>query len=537
MKNKRRNRSKLLSYKGILPLRFMMVLVLAISVIYKLNAQDPIVYSIFLPDLNATLLPVTRSNNPSTLMLLPNIEYGNLGLEYEHESGNFKPVLTEGVNNSLAFSTEKYRFFDKTVVYGSFSVGKKWDVFADYANVEDPYRDNPYVLVDTVGGDKVDRQAYRIKGKVAHSFGKSVFAFAVDYRVGLSAQTRDPRAKIMVNQITFQPGYMYRFNQFDLGFNVGVDYRNEEINVQVIEDNRQDNLYYLLGLRAATTLRDNSFLRRYKRLNYQAEGQFSNTWLSIVAGGQTTEENVLDGEHNWAVSRNFSRLNQVKTYLITNLTFKKEARIHSLKLNVNLLNGNGAEIIQKKELLPPFNQEVWVDVAENQSFRQQALEAELSYRFTKQYSKYMRNYALGIDVRLFDYLSEYRILDDKLAYQNLNFKAYYLKTFTIKRGLIVVEPSLLYAVNLKSNLKITDYDLQENITLPPYYQEIENRIVRPDFNYITSDFFMPALNLSYEREILKTRNKVFFKAGAHWVFPQDNSSLRKNYTITAGITL
>lgn len=517
----------------------LLILILVSQAFFKrVSAQDSSAYSIFLPQLTSVLVPLSQSQNPSAILLLPQIEYGNLNVGYGHASGNFKPVLIEGVANSLNFSTEKFRFFKRTVIYGSFMSGKQWDAFADYSNADNPYSGNPYVMLDTVGHDDINRQYYQLKGKLVHRFGKNVVAASVDYRVSLAAQTRDPRAKILVNRINFMPGYLLQLDKLNMGVNIGVDYRNEEINVQVIQENRQDNVYYLLGLRSATTLRDHSFLRRYNRLGYQSEVQLSSSWLTIILGGEIAEENIDDGEYNWAVSRSFARLNQISTYVQSNLTFKKEKQVHAINLKAEREARRGAEIIQSKELLPDNDRETWVKIAENQSFKQNELMATLWYSYTKLRSQHLRNFSLGGKLRYATYRSEYRVLDDHMEYQNLQLNVFGFKTFPTKNGLFILEPSCIYGLNIDRKLKITDYEGNEEISLPPYYKVIENKLVRPDFNYFTSGYLIPSLQVTYERKINKSSNKMYLQGAFECMLSENiSANVRNKVSVTLGFTL
>lgn len=502
------------------------------------KGQDSALYSVNYPEVTALLYPVSASANAAAMYVLPQKDFGYLDVGISHKNGAFKPTMTEKVSNHFKFSTEKYVFLKNTVLYGSFSGNKKWDKDVNYSNVSNPYRGTPYLMVDTVGGDNYDREFYNLKGAVAQAFGKSIIGASVDYNIELAAQNRDPRAKNVVTSFNFKPGYLLQLQAFSVGLNLGFDYYNEEINVKNIEQARIDNMYYLLGLRSAITLRDNSFLRKYMQYGYNAEMQFTNKWLTVFAGGEMSNETVDDGEFAWAVQRNFARLKGGNFYLNGVFTFTPKSNIHQLTFNTKVDKHKGTEIIQKKELIPPFDNVKWVTLDENLTYSKRQQEFGLHYCVTKMKSAYTRNYAVGFQANYYNELEEYLLLNDEKSVSNLALSAYFYKLFTWENSMLSVRPKLSYQLNLQSNLDITDPSELPGVTLPDYYLTIEEMLVRPDYNYFSSSYFSPELRVTFEKDMKKSKNKIFIKGDLKWILPEDSSmGYRQFLSASVGITL
>lgn len=516
-------------------MRFMIFLLCAF---FQLKAQDSVNYSVNYLRVAELLSPVSQSANAASLYFLPRVEYGTLSLDISHQKGAFKPIMSAKESSGVGLFTEKYRFFKNTVLYGSFSGNKRWDKNVNYSNVNNPYRVTPYLMLDTVGNDENDREFYQLKGAIASAFGKSVFGASLNYQVGLMAQNRDPRAKNLVTQLQVKPGYFLQLKNINIGFNVGYSYFSEDIQVKNIEQNRLDNMYYLLGLRSAITLRDNSFLRLYKRNGYNAEVQFSNQWLTFFAGGEMSNETADDGEYGWSVQRNFARLKQKNFYVNGIFTFSPKNNLHQLKSFAKLDACKGTEIIQKKESIPPFDIVDWVTIAENDSYTKQQLQISLDYTITRMQTAFTRNYVIGFEADYAKELEEYLVFKDKKELSNLEISTYFIKQFICKSAMLSFKPILSYNLNLESSLSITDFSQTPDIVLPPYYTVIENRLVRPDFTYFTTNYFSPELRITYEKALRNSKNKFFVKGNFKWILPEDNwKGYRQLLTGIVGITL
>ncbi len=501
-------------------------------------AQDSTRYSLYLTDLYTVMYPVTNSANAATLRALPAIEYGTLGLGYAHESGNFKPVLTEGISNGVNFSTEKYRFFKRTAVYGNFSADRTWDAFADYFNTENAYRGTPYILLDTVGHDQVERQVYRIEGRVAHSIGNHTIGASVRYKAGLSAQNRDPRAKIMVSEFTVGPGYMWQIGHQKLGITAGWDYRSEEVEVKVIEDFQEYTLYYLLGIRAATSLSSNSFVRRYNRQGYRVEGQWANAWLTCIMGGNASEEGVTDGMYSLTDNKDFARMQNTALYANLFATFREHENLHSIVLKSQINEGKGTEIVQKKIVQPPYNQDVWVPIGENQSYVQNEGQANLNYRYTRLKTRYLRDFSVEANVALNSFSATYRLLDDHVKYTNLGLGGGIVKNLPLGNGLLTAQANVRFVKNVDKQLNITDFSEDANVTLPPHYATLENVVVRPDYAFFTSGFWESGIRFTYALPLQGNGTQMYLSSGymGRWA-TGERKHKRQHFSCSVGITL
>jgi hypothetical protein len=511
--------------------RFWHIILLFILCLPDLSGQDSsVVLSLNTFEVIGLVNPWLSTGNPAGMAFNPRLFPGEVKAGYDGQWGGYKKAQQGGRLNSYSFGARSYTAAGNSVFFGSFRYNKSFEKGTHYTDVNDPYRGTPYLLIDTIGGDIYDREFFAIKGVMTTPLGGRVFlGLSSSLDVGLASQNRDPRPMNKVLDLNLSPGLVIKLPVVDVGINLLYDYYNEDIEIEIIEKNKEYDFFMMHGLATRTSHEAKSFYRLYKNNRAGASVQFDlklGTVKSLFGarlqyGLETADDGRKAGDATWSSIKNDSRLkiNMLDVFNIT--TIGKGPYIHSLKANLSMTGMLGTEIIQRLET-PETGVSNWVTYAKEEKYDASETKVSFSYRMMKMKSPFLKNYELAAGVDYYDYTQDYYLPDRKEAYSNLLLSLEFGKSFYAGRHLLTLSCDLLYKENLSSTL-----DFMEDSF---FFKEL----VSPDHRYNTSNYFAPALGVAWEIPVKKIFSKYFFNTH-YQLYLADSDDTRSYFSFGTGL--
>ncbi len=185
-------------------------------------------------------------------------------------------VMQEGRGHTLGdIGVDTYmRMSDKSVVWGnaSFTTGMvrdvKWSSAAEYDRL------HPYVVGDSVGGNRTTRR-YAFGGGYSGRSGRWTWGADVSYIAAIYYRDRDPRIKDVVSDLTIKLGATYSLStQYALGVSGGLTVYNQDCDVEFYNPMNNIFEYALTGLGTTYVRFNGSENPAYEGFGYNAALQF-----------------------------------------------------------------------------------------------------------------------------------------------------------------------------------------------------------------------------------------------------------------------
>lgn len=473
-----------------------------------------------------------NTSNPAGLHYNKGTLPGMLNLFYGIEDGDYKRVQEGDQVNIYSFQSKSYVKVKDVNLFGSFRYDKSYEKDLDYSNVNNPYRETPYSLIDTIGGDTYDREFFYIEGAMSLPMGEStVLGVSCDFGVGVAVQENDPRPQNKVLDLTFSPGIIHSFGKLSAGLNLIYQYYNEEVEIDIVEENTTATIFRTLGPGVYTYHEASSFNRLYKRNTMGAEGQFNyhNNQLDVILGAkgvyfkETAQDGGKGGDASWSYLRDYSEFEGIDWNIFGNLQVNKDLLYHRLSLNCHILTAKGTEVIENLEQVGNLDNEDWVFYMNEPKYYSNKLEADLNYDFIKMKSKTLKNYAFMLNVGYNSYEEEYHIPFQEQRYSNAvcGFEAQ--KTMGLRKTSFSVATGLYYKMNIDGEQKYEVVNFMNSL------------ILNPDYEFLTDNYYAPVLNFSYERPLNKYFDKIFIDAKTRLLIGENGQS-RMIANFSAGVT-
>jgi len=482
-------------------------------------------------DLMPVLNPWLYSTNPAGLSLNPNILPGKMNLAYRAETGDYKRVQQGDNINHYYFQTQRYTKIENTFFYGSFSYDKSFDKGTDYSNVNNPYRGTPYLLIDTIGNDIYDREFFTLKGVLSTSLDNNIsWGLSTEINVGLASQNRDPRPQNKVLKLSISPGLLFSYSKLNIGFNLLYSYYNEDISIDIIEQYEQMAFFQLHGLGTYISHVAGSFNRLYKQNSFGGETQvnYKSGNINSLTGARLlyVKEIANDGRKaahaSWSYIKNDSELEGTNLEIYNTTTINHNSSIHYFHTNLKITNMLGTEIIQRIETSGETGATNWVTYAKEEKYCSTLIDAEFSYNYLKMKEEFVRNYEFTFALNYYGFEQSYYIPDREKTYKNFILSLSFDKSFYLNKHAFSISAGLRYKKNISSRL-----NFEENTF-------IYNEILLPDYNFLTSNFYAPRFELSYEIPLNKIFNKYFFMTSID-LYRGNNDQTRTIFNFSTGV--
>lgn len=476
--------------------------------------------------------PWLFTTNPAALSQMNLSLKGILNVDYSFENGDYKRVQQGDKMNSYKFATSSYSQINDISLYGSFNFEKSLENGLNYSNVNDPFRLTPYQVVDTIGNDIYDREFYSASGGISKPFGnKLILGLASDFTVGLAAQNRDPRPQNKVFNMTVSPGLIWKLDKFKLGANFIYQYYNEEIEINIVRANYQATFFTLHGPGIATFHEAASFNRLYMRnsLGFDLQFAYENSKTKSINGLRflVHEETAGDGrkaaDASWSYIKDDSQLNAFQFDLYNTTSLMNNERIHSFgyMLNVNTLLGK--EIIQRLERIDGIDMDDWVTYGVEEKYGAEDFKLNVYYHYFKLKSGSQKDCGLKLYADYHSFIENYYIPNQEAYYKNLSFGISIDKVFYPHSKSFSLGMNLKYKMNLDGAQNFSDYTF------------LAEKILMPDFEYLTCNYLAPGLNVAFEIPTRKIFDQYFIKSAVEFYLGSNGQS-RTIFNLSTGVT-
>lgn len=483
-----------------------------------------------MPVLNPWLI----TDNPAGLSQNTNVRPGEMAIGFVNESGDFKHVLQGKNIQHYRFETKQYKKINKTSLYGFFSYDKSLEKQLNYSEVNNPYRGTPYLLIDTMKmeGNTYDREFLKLNGAFSTPLNKNIsWGIATDFRVGLSSQNRDPRPKNKVLNLSVTPGLLFSGSKFGFGLNFIYKYYNEDIASIIVRENTQMTFFSLHGLGTFIYHTAASYYRLYKQNNFgiNAQAGYHSGRVRSLLGAKLTllKETVVDGRGegnaSWAHIKSCSELRGVNLKIYHTTVIYSGIFLHQFLANLNIRQLIGTEIIQRLENDPDHNyMENWVTYGTDEKYGSYLLTSNLNYRFIKLKDGAKPDITMDAGISYLFSEQRYYIPNQKENYKNLAALLRFSKSFFFDKSEFSASAVFRYKQNLSGTLNLEDTNF------------IVRKIIAPEYKFMTQNYILFGMGLSYEIPIKKSRTKYFIKTQAEFI-RADDKRIRNYLTVNTGI--
>lgn len=476
--------------------------------------------------------PWLFSGNPTALsqanMLLPAI----INVNYNYENGDYKRVQQGDQLSLYNFSTFSYSKIKDISLFGKFSYDKSFEKGLDFSNMNDPFRLTPYQIIDTLGNDTYDREFFSVAGGVSKPLGQRLtLGLSGDFVVGLAAQNKDPRPQNKVFTLNVSPGMSYKLGKFTLGFNLLYAYYTEEIEITIIRENYQAVFFSVYGLGTAISDETESFNRLYKRNSGGAETQlfYQNTKIKSVSGASLKyyEEKAGNGikstNATWSYIRKNSRLNGLLFDAYNNTSYFGENNIQQTGIALKINTMLGQEIIQKLDPIEGTDLEDWVTYALEQKYGAKDYQIDVFYQYLKLKNGSQENFLAKVFANYHYFKHNYYLPNQEEYYKNLMFGATFNKVFLLGNKTLTVGLNMKYKLNIDGSQNFSDYTF------------IAEKILVPDYEYLTSNYYAPGLEFAFEIPLKKLFDQFFIKSTVD-MYQGNNGQSRTIFNFSTGVT-
>lgn len=466
--------------------------------------------------------PWLNTSNPAGLNMNTGTLPGRMNFNYNLKEGDYKRVQEGESFKAYSLQSESYSRIKDLNFYGNFSYDKSFENGLNYSNTNNPYRGTPYDLIDTLGNDNYNREFFTLNGAISKPFSpKTILGVAYDFNVGVSVQDRDPRPQNKVLDISLRPGFIYDWSKIKLGLNLIYNYYNEEIDIDIIKENTYMTIFKTLGPEVNLYHEAKSFNRLYKRNSggFDAQINYLSGSLNTLIGTKFLyfEEGVQDGgkggDASWNYLRDLATLKGMDWKIYGNLQISNENDYHILNAEFNIITNLGIEKLENLEQLGVLDIQDWVFYMEDQKYNSSKIDASLSYRYLKMKDECSKNYSLSLNSGYSSFEESYYIPFQNQNYNNAFVSLEGLKAFFIKN----VQLSLMGGFKYKMNLG-GEQDFERD-------DFINERLLYPDFLYLTSNYYAPKLKIVYEIPLRKLFDKLFINAEAEYYNGDNGQSL------------
>jgi len=329
------------------------------------------------------------TSNPSSLGLFDVPEAGYAAFGGDYLSGSYKRSMDEGSRYSYGFNSDSYRSLKDLNLYGSFSYSQQYLKDKAWSENYDPYGGNPYVAGSSLPGNYV-RQifGFNASGSSRLLFNRIWCGLAVDYKVGDSSRSNDPRSRVQLADYDIRPGIFVRLSDVSrLGINGVYRFRKEKMLKPVTKaDNIERYTYYCQkGMSEYSESGLLFFTRRYVGNYYGGDVQYIMTdpssTIAIDAGAVYRDE-IVEGL-NREIPGAYS---STKIHAKAECQFIGSSLRHNLALSGSYSMGSAEEYLQQQ--VTETNEQgivdsYWKTMMKNVCYKDSGMEASALWKMSK----------------------------------------------------------------------------------------------------------------------------------------------------------
>ena len=328
-----------------------------------------------------------QTQNAAGLSLDSAANRGIAYFDYSHSDGDLHRVQEGGMNNNLAFFTERYQKIGQYLYgYGSFrfDMGRTKD--RAWSDVIRSHNSNPFISGSSVAG-KYDNQDFELNASLASvplagfTYGANLF-----YKVGDLSRLRDPRSRINLAEYRLTPAITYSTGSNTLGLALHYDRRKEKLpGLSTVQTDPNLKYYVMTGLENATgTIGGyNGYMREYVNHEFGAElnyGYRSETFRSLNSLTFAHGTEYVYGTNKYEPGRYFNN----RYGLASRNRLQSGRLLHSADLTLDYEEAYADEYRQERisetDSITGFNSVSWHTVFTYKK-RYQMKKADLSFHY------------------------------------------------------------------------------------------------------------------------------------------------------------
>lgn len=183
----------------------------------------------------------------------------------------------------------------------------------------------------------------------------------------------------------------------------------------------------------------------------------------------------------------------------------------------------GIEIIQRLEQVDSTVLDDWITYKEEEKYYATDVKLNVFYEYLKLKNNQQRNFAIKAFGYYHSFSQNYYIPNQEENYQNLLFGVAFDKSFDIKKNTLTIGLGLKYKFNLDGVQNFSDYTF------------IAEKILSPDFEFLTSNYYAPGLEVAFEIPMKKIFNQYFIKSTVD-IYKGDKDHSRTILNFSTGVT-
>ncbi len=457
-----------------------------------------------------------QSENPAGLSLAGVPDAGNTLFSWDVLQGSFyRPQEAEAMRR-FGFFSERYQSLKRLRFRGNFAFQTINEDNRQWSNVNDALNGNPYVLASERGGDW-KRQFYQL------GFGASTdkllnllfFGIDVNYIVQSGARQNDPRPLNNANLLEVKPGFIFPLgNRSQIGIHGFYSNQNEEISITVSNTDEQQRWYRIRGLGEYRTGQAIGLTRAYNGSTIggglQYATGFGNTFLHLEASLKQAGIDATDGS---SVIQHGGEFNVTTTEAILRMNNHGPSCQHHTMLFFRMDQREGIEHSQSYDNVL----ERWVTFATTLRYRSDYMGGGIDYAYYRGKSSSDFSWMAGLGARYVSEDARFLLPLSSLDTRYIDLHIRGAKPISRNRQSFYLSALAGYKMLLDSKLVIHPEVFASGRT------DIANNVVKPDFDWQSSDFIHSALGLGYQRGFGNNANHIWMSLSINRIHPLDQT--------------
>lgn len=468
--------------------------------VLKANAQNNI-----LPKISTKKIELENqwlhTNNINGYLFNSIIPLGEFELNYNTELGNHKPSQISDKTNNYGFSANKTLQIKNTLFKGKVEYKNKNQKHVGWTARMNPNTNNPYMLADSMSG-LYEKNYVNINGGFTHKINsKFASGININYMVANGAKIKDPRPKNKLYELEIMPAFILSIKNIKIGTNIYWKSGRELISYSVVEPMVSYRLFRFLGLgKGRKSINTQFYNRNYYTqdigVEIQTQYSFDKSNLLFTIAYNNKQEKAEDGTSvpKKTDAGDFTNNNINACIMLS----KKENLMHSIKLQFNYNSFFGTEFIQQAYLDNNITKYKTITTLDN--YQQQIINPSLHYSLGIGNNDFYYKWILKLKADYMINNTEY-IDIAKRDFQNIITDISAERVFKFKQSYIYISATVAYAKNINKQLK------QLKTYKAPQEKVAWDNIVKPDFDFITSNVNYYGLNIKFAKNINLKNNK------------------------------
>lgn len=473
----------------------------------------------------------SSSSNAAGIVFDDTHNYSNLNINYDYSNGDFHRVYTGNSVKDLNIYTEGFINLEKVFVWGEFKFTHEDIGDARFnASITDPYRGQPYFVVDSGRVSNWRNQNYQLRFRAATPLQWEHWSFGVEgiYKAQLTAKQRDPRTDSRFYTLQVVPGVVYAIGNHRIGVNVHYASIKEESSMTLQNAYVYQPYFELYGLGTASSANGTGRTTNYfgDRWGLGVQYGFNNGPWNFLAE-IIANKYVENTEISFTTPKKDGQIKEKNLGVKLNALYNGEQINHHLVLGFNKKDIDGIMFLSQRNTS--------VDAA-----GWDVLHADIrsTYATTDLFANYslMRNRGNEYDWRV-DIDAHYQKLDDKfiLPLSVKNSKNLYLNLDAKKNFKLSSELNRRFLVDVNVGLKNAFNGTYEYNGSNSEYITVHE--MEPlDEAFLIADAWNTGVSLAYSQQLESDKN-INIYAKTSFNYQKTKAELfnnRKNVVVTLG---